>query len=61
MNLPRKNDVFKHLKTGKIYRIMGVDNHTETMEELVVYSRDEKIWIRPLKMFMDGRFERVMQ
>jgi len=46
----------KHSKTGKIYTIRGVAEHTETGELMVIYARDDKglkLWVRPLAMFDD--------
>ena len=51
---------YKHYK-GKLYEVLGVANHSETLEELVVYRalyHDEKfgenaLWVRPLSMFLE--------
>lgn len=32
--------------------VLGVATHTETKEELVVYMHNDKIWARPLDMFL---------
>ena len=44
--------VYLHYKGG-IYTVIGVGDHTETGEKLVVYAAHGKIWIRPLTMFED--------
>jgi hypothetical protein len=54
---------YRHFK-GKVYDVLGVAIHTETNEELVVYSDGEKFFVRPkVKFFeeVDGkpRFEFV--
>ena len=52
--------LYKHYK-GKIYEVVGIARHSETLEELVVYKatyqpEGENLWVRPLAMFT----ERVM-
>lgn len=44
--------VYVHYKGG-VYSVVGVGEHTETGEQLVVYSAQNKIWIRPLSMFTE--------
>lgn len=49
---------YQHSKTGNFYQVIGVAKHSETLEEFVVYeclyeNPRSKIWIRPLKMFME--------
>jgi cyclomaltodextrinase / maltogenic alpha-amylase / neopullulanase len=51
-----KLGVYKHYK-GNEYKVMGVANHSETLEEFVVYQAlygDKKIWIRPKIMFEEN-------
>ncbi|MCP4169208.1 MAG: DUF1653 domain-containing protein [Fuerstiella sp.] len=46
---------YRHYK-GRDYVVIGVARHSETDEELVVYRPDygdRRLWVRPLKMFMD--------
>lgn len=60
-----KTGIYKHSKTGKLYRVHFVAKHSETLEDLVVYEAlydndKSKYWIRPLAMFeeevvIDGR------
>ena len=61
-NIPVNGEIYKH-KKGNLYKIMGVGKHTETEENFVIYTNLDdldKIWIRPLDMFMDeGRFEKI--
>ncbi|MEK7649489.1 MAG: DUF1653 domain-containing protein [Patescibacteria group bacterium] len=46
---------YEHYK-GKRYKVIGVAQHSETLEELVVYQKlydDQSLWVRPLKMFLE--------
>ena len=52
-----KTGKYKHYK-GKLYEVIGLAKHSETLEELVVYKalyqpEGENLWVRPLKMFME--------
>ncbi|MCR4275076.1 MAG: DUF1653 domain-containing protein [Candidatus Campbellbacteria bacterium] len=65
--------IYKHTKTGNLYRVIGIAKHSETLEDLVVYEAlydnpKSKLWVRPLSMFeeeveIEGqrrkRFEKV--
>lgn len=43
---------YKHFK-GHIVKVVSIAEHTETMENLVIYEHlgDNKIWARPYDMF----------
>ncbi|MCF7910647.1 DUF1653 domain-containing protein [Candidatus Pacearchaeota archaeon] len=46
---------YKHFK-GNIYEVIAIAENTETKEKLVVYyslENPEKIWARPLSMFIE--------
>lgn len=42
--------------SGKLYRVLGVCRHSETLEEMVVYQQfygDHGLWVRPKEMFFE--------
>ena len=50
---------YQHYK-GKMYEVIGVAHHSETMQELVVYEAlyrtdfgDDSLWVRPKDMFVE--------
>lgn len=47
---------YKHYK-GKLYRVLGIVRHSETLEHFVLYEPlyedSTRLWVRPLKMFME--------
>lgn len=54
-----KKGKYKHYK-GKMYEVIGVARHSETLEKLVVYKAlydgefgKNALWVRPLKMFTE--------
>jgi len=49
-----KLGTYRHYKGG-LYQVLGVANHSETLEEMVYYKHldDGSFWVRPLKMFLD--------
>lgn len=53
-----KKGIYKHSKTGNLYRVIGTALHSETLEELVVYeclyeNKKSKLWVRPISMFKE--------
>lgn len=49
--------LYKHYK-GTLYEVIGMAQHTETLEQLVVYKATyqperEHLWVRPAAMFME--------
>ena len=58
------SDAAKNLRKGKYrhykgndYEVLGVANHSETLEEVVVYKKlygDYGLWVRPLSMFIES-------
>ena len=52
-----KPGIYRHYK-GKLYEVVGIAKHSETLEEMVIYkalyqSEGENLWTRPLKMFKE--------
>jgi len=62
---PRHGESWYHWRNGKVVQVLTCGLHTETMEELVVYTDRGNTWIRPLSMWSDQarpgvqRFTRV--
>ena len=55
-----KPGTYQHYK-GKFYQVVGVAHHSETLEELVVYTAlyttkfgKKSLWVRPLPMFIQS-------
>ncbi len=47
---------YKHYKGGE-YEVIGIAQHSETLEKLVVYRQlygNYNLWARPLKMFIES-------
>ena len=50
--------IYRHAKSGQLYRVHYVAKHSETGEDLVVYETlyanpVAKFWVRPLTMFQE--------
>ena len=62
---PRQGESWYHWRHGRVVQVITCGLHTETMEELVVYTDRRNTWIRPLSMWNDQarpgvqRFTRV--
>lgn len=52
------NNIYKHLRTGGLYKVLAVGTHVDTKELLVVYAaiKDGAVWVRTYDEFTDGRF-----
>ncbi len=53
-----KPGIYKHSKTGNLYKVIGVGKHSETLEDVVVYEAlydnpKSKLWVRPVAMFTE--------
>ncbi len=47
---------YRHFKGG-IIEVIALAKHSETLEDMVVYTHDSKYWVRPLSMFFDTSFK----
>ena len=62
-----KGQRYRHVKRGTVYEVLGlcaIQDATSDYdgEKAVLYfdaRHQHKLWCRPLKEFLDGRFERV--
>lgn len=44
---------YRHFK-GKEYMVLGIANHSETLEQMVIYQAlygDKELWVRPVSMW----------
>ena len=62
MIIPLTGQLYRHKKTGNIYRVVLADCRIEaTNTEAVAYQRAHDrmsvVWVRPYVEFSDGRFE----
>lgn len=58
MNKKLQLGVYQHYKGNK-YLVLGTAKHSETLEELVLYTtlyenKESALWVRPLKMFLEN-------
>lgn len=46
--------IYRHFKGG-IYKYVGIAQHSETLEMMVIYQslKDGKVWVRPYWMFFE--------
>ncbi len=57
--------LYRHKKTGGLYIVMAGLNEDVFIEATatpaIIYKslQDDKIWVRPISEFLDGRFEEV--
>ncbi len=54
-----KLGIYKHAKTGNLYKVTGIAKHSETLEDMVVYEAlydnpKSKLWVRPAAMFTEA-------
>lgn len=57
----KSGSVWRHVKSGKVYTVIGGCHLEATGEPAVLYTRpdDGMIWARATDEFLDGRFERI--
>jgi len=57
MTNPKIGGLYKHYKTEKLYKVVGIARHSETLEDMVIYQpqyeSETALWVRPLKMFLE--------
>jgi hypothetical protein len=60
---PEPQSVWRHVKRGSTYIVDGFCTIEATMERGVIYTSmtDERVWVRPVSEFTDGRFEPMDQ
>lgn len=62
----KAGQVYRHFK-GTIHKVICIAKHSETKEDLVIYTHEEdnEIWARPLDMFLSevdhGKYPDVKQ
>lgn len=56
---PKRGEFYRHYK-GNVYIVLGHALHHHTEEEMVIYKsfKFNKVWVRPLDEFIDGRFRK---
>lgn len=42
---------YKHFK-GTIYKVICIAKNSETLEDMVIYENEEKVWARPYDLFI---------
>ena len=50
-----KPGIYRHFK-GNRYQVLGIANHSETMEPMVVYRAlygERGLWVRPAQMWVE--------
>lgn len=57
MEEPKIGGTYRHYK-NKLYKVIGVAKHSETLEDLVVYetlydNKLSRLWVRPKTMFLE--------
>jgi hypothetical protein len=53
----RVGGIYQHFRSGNNYRVIALARHSETLDNLVVYSQLYglgDVWTRPLEMFLES-------
>jgi len=50
--------IYKHFKTGNLYKVIALAKNSETLDSVVVYealydNKESKIWVRPVSIFCE--------
>ena len=50
------NSLWRNKKTNRVYKVLYMAQHSETLEDMVVYVQKEKsdvstVWVRPYELF----------
>lgn len=51
MRVVKPGQKYQHFKGG-IYEVVIIAVNTETMEKMVIYRHEDKVWARPYEMFI---------
>lgn len=51
MRKVKVGQTYRHFK-GTIYKVIAIAKHSESLEDLVIYAHDDKIWARPYESFI---------
>ncbi len=43
--------IYRHFKGDYVY-VIGISKHSESLEDLVIYNHNNKLWVRPVDMFL---------
>lgn len=54
-----KGAFYRHYKNKKIYKVIEIVRHSESLEEMVLYEAQYEnefgpLWVRPLNMFLEN-------
>ena len=52
-NAPKRGTRWKHIRTKLQYGILAVGYYESDLSIMVVYTRAQTVWIRPLKVFLE--------
>lgn len=47
----KEGQIYRHFK-GDFVKVLMLATDSETLDDLVVYEHKDKVWVRPLNMFM---------
>ena len=49
-----KGSKWRHFK-GSIIEVINIATNSETLEDMVVYKHDNKLWVRPISSFLSAQ------